>query len=32
VTGVRQYPVLPGLAVLLLFLGVTMLAWRREGG
>ncbi len=31
VSGVEQTPVLPALAVLLLFLGLTMLAWRREG-
>jgi hypothetical protein len=31
VGGVEQTPVLPALAVLLLFLGLTMLAWRREG-
>ncbi len=31
VDGVEQTPVLPALAVLLLFLGLTMLAWQREG-
>jgi hypothetical protein len=31
VNGVQQSPVLPALAVLLLFLGLTMLAWQREG-
>ncbi len=31
VSGVDQTPLLPGLAVLLLFLGLTMLAWQREG-
>jgi hypothetical protein len=31
VSGVDQTPVLPALAVLLLFLGLTMLAWQREG-
>jgi hypothetical protein len=31
VTGVDQAPLLPALVVLLLGLGATMLAWRREG-
>ncbi len=31
VSGVEQTPLLPGLLVLLLFLGLTMLAWQREG-
>lgn len=31
VTGVAQFPLLPGFLVLLLFLGVSMWAWRREG-
>ena len=31
VTGVSQYPLLPGVVVLLSFLGVTLLAWYREG-
>ncbi|MBT3370857.1 MAG: hypothetical protein HOA08_11230 [Rhodospirillaceae bacterium] len=31
VSGVEQTPLLPGLLVLLLFLGLTMLAWHREG-
>jgi hypothetical protein len=31
VTGIDQAPLLPALAVLLLGLGATMLAWRREG-
>jgi len=31
VTGVDQSPLLPALIVLLLGLGATMLAWRREG-
>ncbi|MBL6952135.1 MAG: hypothetical protein ISR50_05860 [Alphaproteobacteria bacterium] len=31
VSGVEQTPLLPGLLVLILFLGLTMLAWRREG-
>ena len=31
VNGVEQTPLLPALAVLLLFLGLTMLAWQREG-
>ena len=31
VTGVNQAPLLPALVVLLLGLGATMLAWRREG-
>lgn len=31
VTGVEQIPMLPALAVLLLVLGLTMLAWHREG-
>ncbi len=31
VTSVREAPLLPGLAVLLLGLGALMLAWRREG-
>jgi hypothetical protein len=31
VTGVNQAPLLPALIVLLLGLGATMLAWRREG-
>jgi hypothetical protein len=31
VTGVREVPMLPGLALLLLGLGALMLAWRREG-
>jgi hypothetical protein len=31
VTGVREVPLLPGLALLLLGLGALMLAWRREG-
>ncbi len=31
VGGVEQTPVLPALAVLILFLGLTMLAWLREG-
>jgi hypothetical protein len=32
VNGVSQYPLLPAMLVLLLFVGVTMFAWRREGG
>jgi len=31
VTGVREVPLLPGLALLLVGLGALMLAWRREG-
>lgn len=31
VSGVEQTPLLPALAVLILFLGLTMLAWQREG-
>ena len=31
VTSVREVPLLPGLAMLLLGLGALMLAWRREG-
>ena len=31
VSGVEQTPLLPGIAVLLLFLGLTMLAWQTEG-
>ena len=31
VSGVEQMPLLPGIAVLLLFLGLTMLAWQTEG-
>ena len=31
VTGVNQAPLLPALIVLLIGLGATMLAWRREG-
>ena len=31
VTGVEQIPMLPALVVLALVLGVTMLAWHREG-
>jgi hypothetical protein len=31
VTGIAQYPALPALAVMLLILGATFLAWRREG-
>jgi len=31
VTGVSQYPLLPGVVVLLSFLGITLLAWYREG-
>jgi len=31
VTGVSQYPLLPGVVVLLGFLGVTLMAWYREG-
>jgi hypothetical protein len=31
VTGVREVPLLPGLALLLIGLGALMLAWRREG-
>jgi hypothetical protein len=31
VTGVREAPLLPGLALLLVGLGALMLAWRREG-
>ena len=31
VTGVTQFPLLPGIAVFLLALGVLVLAWRREG-
>ncbi|MBT7756855.1 MAG: hypothetical protein HN732_05970, partial [Rhodospirillaceae bacterium] len=31
VSGVEQTPLLPGLLVLILFLGLTMLAWQREG-
>jgi hypothetical protein len=29
---VAQFPLLPALLVLLLFAGVSMWAWRREGG
>ena len=31
VTGVREVPLLPGLALLLVGVGALMLAWRREG-
>jgi hypothetical protein len=31
VSGVAQTPLLPALLVLILFLGLTMLAWHREG-
>ena len=31
VSGVEQTPLLPSLLVLILFLGLTMLAWHREG-
>jgi hypothetical protein len=31
VTGVREAPLLPGLALLLIGVGALMLAWRREG-
>ncbi len=31
VSGVEQTPLLPALLVLILFLGLTMLAWQREG-
>jgi hypothetical protein len=31
VTGVAQFPLLPAILVLLLFVGVSMWAWRREG-
>jgi hypothetical protein len=31
VTGVTQFPLLPGIAVFLLALGMLVLAWRREG-
>ncbi|WP_119459189.1 hypothetical protein [Rhodospirillaceae bacterium SYSU D60014] len=31
VTGIRQVPLLPALVILLLGLGATLLAWRREG-
>ena len=31
VTGLRQVPLLPPLVILLLGLGATLLAWRREG-
>jgi len=32
VAGVTQYPLLPAILVLFLFVGITMYAWRREGG
>ena len=31
VTGVAQFPLLPAVLVLLLFVGISMWAWRREG-
>ena len=31
VTGIRQIPLMPGLVILLLALGATAAAWRREG-